>query len=102
MRKEKYIALNRDIRIYWWNMGSKKLDFQGTYKEWFEKNDIKIIVIKNYIFFSGNFGNMEFKIRLGKDYEHAFNQIIKLCLMYLGDKALLYDSFNREYKINWR
>jgi hypothetical protein len=99
---EKEEALQKKIIIYWWNMGSKKLDFQGTYKEWFEKNDIKCVALSSHLHFSGTFGNMKFTMKLGKNYQHAFNQIIKLCLMYLGDKALLYDGFNREHKINWR
>ena len=48
---EKQKALNRDIKIYWWNFNKKQLDFSGTYKEWFEKNKIKITVIKNHIYF---------------------------------------------------
>ena len=102
MNKEKETALNRDITIYWWNGSSKQLDYKGTYKKWFDDNKIKITVITDYIHFSGTFGSMEFKIRLRKDYEHSFNQIIKLCLMYLGDKALLIDGFHREYKVNWK
>jgi hypothetical protein len=102
MNKQKLTALNRDIRIYWWNIGTKSLDFEGTYKEWFEKNKINIIAKGSYIYFSGEFGNMKFKIRLGNDFEHSFNQIIKLCLVYLGDKAQLIDGFNRTYNINYR
>ena len=102
MNLEKHRALKRIINIYWWNIGHKTLDFSGTYKEWFEKNKITIIVMANHIHFSGEFGSMKFKIRLSKDYEHSFNQIIKLCLMHLGDKAILIDGFNREYKVNWR
>ena len=102
MNIEQNKAIQREIRIYWWNFGSKQLDFLGTYKEWFEKNKIIIRNYKNKVIFSGSFGNMEFRISLSKDYEHSFNQIIKLCLMYLGDKAQLFDGFNREYKVNWR
>ena len=102
MNIEKQKALNRNIRIYWWNYGLRTLSFSGTYKEWFIKNEIIIRNYKNKVIFSGSFGNMKFRIFLSTDYEHSFNQIIKLCLMYLGDKAQLFDGFNREYKVNWR
>lgn len=95
-------SLNRYILIYWWNGGKKIKDFDGTYKEWFDKQKIKITELDNRLHFRGEFGSMSFSIYLSKDYEHSFNQIIKICLMYLGDKALLIDGFNRQYKINWR
>jgi len=100
MKKEDYFK--KEIYIYWWNMGTKILDFHGTYKEWFLKNKIKIYNYKGFVYFVGSFGSMTFKIKFqSNDYEHAFKHIIKLCLMYLGDKAMLIDWCNREYKINW-
>lgn len=95
-------ALNLRITIYWWNHGQKKKDFTGTYKEWFKNNKISIrdgqlLTIK------GSYGSIhEFKLKLTKDYVYAFNLVIKLCLTYMGDQAMLIDGFNREYKINWR
>ena len=102
MNKEKETALNRDITIYWWNHGKKIKDFEGTYKEWFFEHKINYVELSEHLWFSGIFGSMKFTLKLNKDYEHSFNQVIKLCLMYLGDKALLIDGFNRQYKINWR
>ena len=96
------IALKRDILIYWWNMGEKQKDFEGTYKEWFDKQKVIINELTNCLRFEVQFGSMSFIMYLNKDYEHSFNQIIKICLMYLGDKAMLIDGFNRQYKINWR
>ncbi|MCX6165163.1 MAG: hypothetical protein NTU73_09965 [Ignavibacteriae bacterium] len=94
-------SLNRRITTYWWNFGSKKKDFEGTYKEWFKKHKISIRETEKTINFTGSYGSMQFKVKMTKDYEYSFNQIIKMCLTFLGDKALLRDGFNREYKINW-
>jgi len=95
-------ALNRSITLYWWNHGKKTKDFEGTYKEWFYKHKINCVELSNHLWFSGEFGNMKFIFKLNKDYEHSFNQIIKTCLVHLGDKAMLIDGFNRQYKINWK
>lgn len=94
--------LNREIATYWWNFGSKTKDFEGTYKQWFDKHKITIRQTKLRLIYKGSFGSMDFRIELTKDYVHGFNHIIKLCHVYLGDKALLIDGFNRQYKINWR
>ena len=100
---EKQKALLRRISIYWWNHGQKKLDYSGTYKDWFIKNKIKITEYNGKLSFKGQFGNMKFNLTFQKgDYEHNFNHVIKLCLSYLGDKAKLIDGFNRVYNINWR
>ena len=95
-------AINRNISIYWWNYGKKTKDFEGTYKEWFDKQEILITELNNRLRFEVHFGSMSFTMYLNKDYEHSFNQIIKTCLVHLGDKAMLIDGFNRQYKINWR
>jgi hypothetical protein len=95
-------SLNRKITTYWWNHGSKKKDFEGTYKEWFKKHKISIRETEKTINFTGSYGSMQFKIKMSKNYEHSMNLIIKLCKTYLGDKARLIDGFNREYNINWR
>ena len=97
-------ALDHTFVTYWWNMGTKTKDFSGTYKQWFKDHKITITVKhEREVIFSGSYGSINFKINYqGIDYIHQFNLIIKLCLMYLGDKAMLIDGFNREYKINWR
>jgi len=94
--------LDLTITTYWWNFGTKSKDFTGTYKEWFIKNKITIRESGNICIFKGSFGSMKFRLELTKDYPHGFNHIIKLCLVYMGDKAMLIDGYNREYKINWR
>lgn len=95
-------ALEKKITLWWWNHGYKKKDFEGTYKEWFLRNEIKIIVKRKRILFVGSYGSMSFDIYLTKDFIEAFNLIIKLCLTFLGDKAFLVDGYGRQYKINWR
>lgn len=103
MNIEKNKALLRQITIHWWNMGTKQLDYSGTYKDWFENRKIKITEYNNKISFTGTIGGMEFKLKYRNfDYEHLFNQVIKLYMVYMGDKAQLTDGFNRVYKMNWR
>ena len=81
-------TLAKTITIWWWNMGHKQKDFEGTYGEWFKKNKISIKESKKNCTFNGSFGSMTFSIKLSKDYMHNFNLIIKLCLTFLGDKAM--------------
>ena len=108
-------ALNKNLFIYWWNMGTKKIDHKGTYKEFFEKREIKIRRnIKHPI--TGEKCGTRFYMPIGSsiitfdtfggtqtpwEYAEKFNNAIKLFLTYLGDKSLLLGN-NREYKINWR
>ena len=95
-------TLNLDIYTWWWNMGIKTKDFQGTYGDWFKKHKISITEKTTMLIFTGSFGSMRFTIKMSKDYIESFNIIIKLCLTFLGDKAMLHDGYHREYKINWR
>jgi len=99
-------VLNYSITTWWWNMGTKKKDFVGTYKEWFKKNNIKVKSFRkdggDKLSFKGEFGSMKISITM-TDYDlTSLNKIIQFCLVYLGDKAMLHDGLNREYKINWR
>jgi hypothetical protein len=98
---------NQQISIYWWNHGRKTLDFKGTYKEWMEKNGIKINPIRTDKFLSGletkfSFGSMTMKLKYVSGYMEGLNYIIKACHVFLGDKATFTDGYSRQYKINWR
>lgn len=102
MTKEFKKILDSSITIWWWNHGEKKKDFEGTYREWFELKEISIIESANTVHFKGSFGSMQFSIKMNKHYDNVCNKIIQYCMTYLGDKALLRDCYNREFKINWR
>jgi hypothetical protein len=98
---------NTQITIYWWNHGRKTLDFKGTYKEWMVKNSIVIKPIRTDKFVNGletkfNYGSMTMKLKYVSGYMDGLNYVIKVCLTFLGDKALFIDGYKREYKINWR
>lgn len=107
-------ALKKEISIYWWNMGYKKLDYKGNYKGYLEKRNIKISSIKHP--FAKDVRGIRFKFGLsssivrldtfdGKgDYNNvmALDKAIMLLLTLLGDKSIFNGGYGKEYKINWR
>lgn len=102
-------ALQKHISIYWWNFGTRTLDFKGTYEEFFKQKGIKISKIKK---FNGDkINGLRFKVPVGScritiDVLYSswfidnFDKVIQIFLSYLGDKAKL-NGFSREIKINW-
>lgn len=99
--------LQKEITIYWWNMGKKTLDYKGSYTGYFLKRDIKVSRIKNKTIKGLRFSIPTYstKIRLdsfsGRNIE-AFDDAIKAFLAVMGDKALLINGYGRESYINYR
>ena len=97
-------ALQKNITIYWWNFGTKTLDFKGTYKDFLEERDIKIKEInlkdKHYWNIDFSCGSANFKIQIYGNFSiDILDTAIKQFLSYLGDRAK-FQSYNREYNIN--
>lgn len=100
---------NRHIRIHWWNMGTKTLDFEGNYTDFLKEKNIKLRIIK----YPSDKTIKGYRLTIpvgsaiirfdsfGSDILTTLCNGIKFYLTYLGDKALLHNGFN-EYKINWR
>ena len=44
IRTENEKILKENIIIHWWNFGKKTLNFNGTVKEYLEKNKVKISI----------------------------------------------------------
>jgi hypothetical protein len=98
---------NTPIKIYWWNMGHKTLDYKGTIKEYLIKRDIRVHQIKDPYDTTKGY---RFKIRVGsphvifdgfnRSYEDLAIDAIKIRLMLMGDKARI-DTESRSYNINW-
>ena len=114
-------AEEKQIEIYWWNMGTKTLDHKGTYKEFLNKKDIKISEVKHprtkttgyrakiyvgsaiitYDDFSYEYPKLTNKLQFEQAYLRFLDCAIELYLTYLGDKTLFVGS-GRQHKINWR
>ena len=100
----------KEISIHWWNMGTKTLDFKGTYKDYLEKKDIKVGTIKHP--FAKDTKGYKFTIPLssctvkleifGSDYAANCDEAIKVFLTLLGDKSIFNNGYGREFKLNWR
>lgn len=100
----------KNIRIHWWNLGNKTLDFNGTVKDYLKKKDIKITRISNR--FDKTIKGYRFKIPLSSccvtldifrpDYVECVNEAIKVFLTLLGDKTKYFCPYGREFNINWR
>lgn len=102
-------AEQREIIIYWWNLGTKQLDFKGTYKDFLKQKGIKISSISYPR--DKKLKGLRFKLSLStiftidsydNDIINAFNIAITTYLNYLGDKALFTDGYGRKYTINWK
>ena len=95
---------NKSITVYWWNYSKKTLDFQGTYKEFLKKKDIKVRQNKgtNGYKFTFDIGSSRvvYDIYSVTDYFKVCDEVIKLFLTLIGDKSKLITERN-EYKINW-
>ncbi len=103
MNKVLETALDSHIVLYWWNMGKKSKDHDGTYKDFFKRIGVKIKQTDKGLKINFSTNQIKYNI-ISTDYDiiETFNQIVKIYLTYLGDKALMIDTFNRESKINWR
>ena len=93
--------LKQGITIYWWNFGSKTLDFKGNLKDYLQKRNIKYRKTKE--------GNYKFKFTIGRtkvesiqsDFDGGAFTVIKLFLTALGDKTSI-EMGGRKQKLNWR
>jgi hypothetical protein len=100
---------NQGIRIYWWNFGKKTLDYEGTYKGFMDKKDIKVTDIT---IGKGKYKSkgLHFEIPLSSckatyetcdgDYR-AYDDAIKIFLTLMGDKSK-FEASQRVYYINWK
>ena len=101
---------NTNLSIYWWNFGSKTLDFKGSYKEYLEKRNIKMRIIKHP--FHKEINGLRFKIPLSScvstldifdnNIIRNCDEAIKIFLTLMGDKHLFINGSRRNIKLNWR
>jgi hypothetical protein len=92
------------IITYWWNYGHKIKDFDGTYKDYLKLKDIKVKPItingvKGYQFSFDAPVRTTLKL-FNSDYSQSCDEVIKVFLTLLGDKAKLI-GYHCEYNINW-
>ena len=106
---DKEEAEQKEIVIYWWNLGTKTLDFRGSYKDFLKRQNIKVSIIckldksiKGYRFNIPCGSSITRFDNFDGDYTASATLAIKLSLVYLGDKAKFIDGYGREHKINWR
>ena len=100
----------RQITIHWWNLGTKTLDFKGSYKDYFLEKGIKVKEIKhpsnkdvNGLRFTFGLSSSNVKLdTFGSNYIEEYNKAILIYPTLLGDKTIFRDGYGREYKINWR
>lgn len=78
--------LKSELKIYWWFMGRKKLDFDGTVDGWFEENKVFPLIKKDKYEISYDLGSMEVKM-FHRDFETLVRMVISLHLSYLGGKS---------------
>jgi len=99
-------TLQKEVIIHWWNCGRKTLDFKGTLEGCLKD---KGITFEPKTSGDGLPSGYIFKIPLSNgitfdshsDFETAAFIVLKIHLVYLGDKAQI-KAFGRDQKINWR
>lgn len=93
--------------IYWWNMGTKKLDHKGNVQDYFTKRSITVrrILSKNKEIqgFRFNISCSSSSVVLDTFLtpERAAMEAIKILLSMMGDKATIQVS-HINYNMNWR
>jgi len=111
MDKEK--SENQKITIHWWNFGTKTLDFKGTYKDYLLKRGITVKDIvhpnakdsKGWRFIVSTSNTTATLDIYGSDYAGACDEVIKVFLTIMGDKATFSpdrrDARLGAFHINW-
>ena len=110
IRTENEKILKEDITIHWWNFGKKSLDFNGTVREYFDKNKVKISIkyyqdedhdfersIISAKFKCGQFQEVKFVCH---SLEDTIRMIINFNLSYMGDRAQ-FEFLGRKRTINF-
>lgn len=97
--------LERNIAVYWWNFGSKQLDYKGTYEGFLKSKGIQLRKGKRngfeYYRFKISAGSSEIIFVTPRSNEtQALDDAIKLFLSLMGDKAL-FEAGYRTYRLNW-
>jgi hypothetical protein len=110
---DKKEAETQQITIYWWNLGTKTLDFEGSYKDYLLKRGITVEDIKHP---TTQLPGWRFTIAIGSitavldiygpDYAQACDDVIKVFLTLMGDKAKFVphrrDARLSSFYLNWR
>lgn len=97
------------VTIYWWNFGSRQLDYDGTYQGYMNKRNI---VVENIVHprnsaskglrFTHDWGTAKIIYEsYDSDVEHAYFNAIQMFLTIMGDKAKIISN-RWESKVNWR
>ena len=110
IRTENEKILKENIIIHWWNFGKKSLDFNGTVKEYLEKNKVKLTVkyyqdeehnfercLITVKFSCGQFQEVKFVCH---SLEDTIRMIINFNLSYMGDNAK-FEFLGRKRTINF-
>lgn len=103
---KKEVERVNDLRliIYWWNRGRKTLYFDGTVKEFLDKQDFKVETVDNgkgsmVSIVTGSLGVGNFSIP-NSHYEEAVKLAIMYYHSYIGDKCKIYMG-GKEFSINF-
>ena len=110
IRTENEKILKEKIIIHWWNFGKKSLDFNGTVREYLDKNKVKISIkyyqdedhdfersIISAKFKCGQFKEVKFVCH---SLEDTTRMIINFNLSYMGDRAQ-FEFLGRKRTINF-
>lgn len=101
--------LNSPLKIWWWNFGSKKVDFNGTAKEYLEWLNIsyKITYKKFKLSPSSYYSEIKILMTFGqlnrisftcRDVDVAISMVVSMRLAYLGDNSM-FTFMNKTKKI---
>jgi CYTH domain-containing protein len=101
--QEKERVEQKPITVYWWNLGHKELEYQGSYDGYLKKKDIKVRIRKDdgYSVTIKTSSSKVVFTSVDCNYLNVLDETIRIFLTMMGDKATLTTPrFN--YKINWR
>jgi hypothetical protein len=99
----------KTITVYWWNLGTKTLDYTGNYKGYLDKLGIKVSSVvhpfaktKGFRFVVSTSSSIVRLDSFSNSYKQGCDDAIGIYLILMGDKSLFRDGYGRERKFNWR
>lgn len=91
------------ITVYWWNGPKRELDFEGNYRDYFKKRDIRVTKLQNKPGWQFDMTLSSTRVVLearNPDYEVCCTDAVKVFITLLGDKSTLITR-RRDYRMNW-
>ena len=91
----------KEVSVYWWNGGTRTLDYKGDYKGFLEKKNITVQEVESHKWhFVIPLAFTRATLDTHGEYHRCADEAIQIFLTLLGDKAV-FNGCDRTYHIHW-